>query len=40
MLADLVGVAGCTDAELLGHLRRPGPHVLAFHALDAVLGKT
>jgi hypothetical protein len=40
VLADLLEEAGLTDAELLGHLRGPGPHVLGCHALDAVLGKT
>jgi hypothetical protein len=27
LLADALEDAGCTDAELLGHLRSPGPHV-------------
>jgi hypothetical protein len=40
ILADLLEEAGATDAELLGHLRGPGPHVLGCHALDAVLGKS
>jgi hypothetical protein len=31
--------AGCTDAELLEHLRGPGPHWRGCHALDLVLGK-
>jgi hypothetical protein len=26
-LADAIEDAGCTDADLLGHLRGPGPHV-------------
>jgi hypothetical protein len=39
VLADLLEEAGCYDAELVGHLRGPGPHVLGCHALDAVLGK-
>jgi hypothetical protein len=30
--------AGCTDAELLGHLRSEGPHVRGCWALDVVLG--
>jgi hypothetical protein len=30
---------GCTDAELLGHLREPGPHVRGCFAVDAVLGR-
>jgi hypothetical protein len=36
-LADLLEATGCSDAELLGHLRGPGPHVRGCHALDAVL---
>jgi hypothetical protein len=39
VLADLLEEAGCCNADLLGHLRGPGPHVLGCHALDAVLGK-
>jgi hypothetical protein len=39
VLADLLEEAGCTDADLLGHLRGPGPHVLGCWALDSVLGK-
>jgi hypothetical protein len=39
VLADLLEEAGLTDAELLGHLRGPGPHVLGCHALDAAAGK-
>lgn len=39
VLADLLEEAGATDAQLLGHLRGPGPHALGCHALDAVLGK-
>jgi hypothetical protein len=38
-LADVLEEAGCTDAELLAHLRSPGPHVRGCFALDAVLGK-
>jgi hypothetical protein len=40
VLADAVEEAGCTDAELLGHLRSPGPHVHGCWAVDAVLGKS
>ena len=40
VLADMLEEAGCTDPELLGHLRGPGPHVLGCWALDAVLGKS
>jgi hypothetical protein len=40
ILADLLEAAGCADAELLGHLRGPGPHAKGCYALDAVLGKS
>jgi hypothetical protein len=39
VLADALDEAGCSDAELLGHLRGPGPHVRGCFAVDAVLGK-
>jgi hypothetical protein len=39
VLADALEDAGCTDAELLGHLRGPGPHVRGCWALDLILGK-
>ncbi len=39
ILADALEEAGCTDAELLGHLRLAGPHFLGCWGLDAVLGK-
>jgi hypothetical protein len=39
VLLDALEDAGCTDAELLGHLRSPGPHVRGCWALDLVLGK-
>jgi hypothetical protein len=32
--------AGCTDPELLGHLRGPGPHVRGCWAVDLVRGKS
>jgi hypothetical protein len=32
-------MAGCSDAELLGHVRSAGPRVQACYSLDAVLGK-
>ncbi len=38
-LADALEDAGCRDAELLGHLRGPGPHVRGCWAVDLVLGK-
>jgi hypothetical protein len=37
ILADALEDAGCTDAELLGHLRRSGPHVRGCWALDLFL---
>jgi hypothetical protein len=40
VLADLLEAAGLTDAELLGHLRGPGPHALGCWGLDAVLGNS
>jgi hypothetical protein len=39
MLADALEDAGCTDADLLGHCRGPGPHVRGCWALDLLLGK-
>jgi hypothetical protein len=38
-LADALEQANCSDAELLEHLRRPGPHVRGCWALDLVLAK-
>jgi hypothetical protein len=40
LLADALEEAGCTNADLLGHLRGPGPHVRGCWALDLLLGKT
>jgi hypothetical protein len=40
ILADALEDAGCTNAELLGHLRSPGPHVRGCSAVDLVLGKS
>jgi hypothetical protein len=40
LLADALEDAGCTDADLLGHLRGPGPHVRGCWAVDLVLGKS
>jgi hypothetical protein len=40
VLADALEDAGCNDAELLGHLRSPGPHVRGCWAVDLVLGKS
>jgi hypothetical protein len=39
VLADALEEAGYTDANLLGHLRGPGPHVRGCWALDLILGK-
>jgi hypothetical protein len=39
LLADALEDAGCTDADLLGHLRGGGPHVRGCWAVDALLGK-
>lgn len=36
-LGDMLAEAGCTDAELLAHLRSEGPHVRGCWALDVVL---
>jgi hypothetical protein len=38
VLADALEDAGCTDADLLNHLRGPGPHARGCHVLDALLG--
>lgn len=39
VLADALEEAGCTEAELLGHLRGPAPHVRGCWALDLILAK-
>jgi hypothetical protein len=39
VLADALEEAGCTDPEILGHLRGPGPHVRGCWAVDLLLGK-
>jgi hypothetical protein len=39
-LADCLEDAGCSDPDLLGHLRGPGPHVPGCHALDLLAGKS
>jgi hypothetical protein len=39
LLADALEDAGCGDADLLGHLRGPGPHVRGCWAVDLLLGK-
>jgi hypothetical protein len=39
ILADALEDAGCTDADVLGHCRGPGPHVRGCRVVDRVLGK-
>lgn len=39
VLADALEEAGCTDTEILGHCRGPGPHAKGCWVVDAVLGK-
>jgi hypothetical protein len=39
ILADALEDAGCTDTEILGHLRSPGPHVRGCWAVDLILSK-
>jgi hypothetical protein len=38
-LADALEQAGCHDADILGHCRRPGVHVRGCWVLDLLLGK-
>jgi hypothetical protein len=40
ILADALEEAGCTVADILGHLRSPGPHVRGCWPVDLVLGKS
>jgi hypothetical protein len=40
VLADALEEAGCTNADILSHLRGPGPHVRGCWPVDAILGKT
>jgi hypothetical protein len=40
VLADALGEAGCTDADMLGHLRGPAPHVRGCWPVDLCLGKS
>jgi hypothetical protein len=40
ILADALEDAGCDNADILGHLRGPGPHVRGCWALDLILGKS
>jgi hypothetical protein len=39
VLADALEEVGCENADLLGHLRGPGPHVRGCWALDLLLGQ-
>jgi hypothetical protein len=39
VLADALEEAGCSDAELLGHLQGPGPHARGCFVLDRLLGR-
>lgn len=39
VLADLLEEQGCQDADILGHLRGPGPHVRGCWAIDLLLKK-
>jgi hypothetical protein len=39
VLADALEEAGCSEAEILTHLRGPGPHVRGCWAVDLVLGR-
>ena len=39
ILADVLEEAGCTDADLLDHLRGPGPHARGCWAVDLILGR-
>ena len=40
VLADALEEAGCTDQDILGHLRGSGPHVRGCWAVDLILGKS
>jgi hypothetical protein len=39
VLADALEDAGCTDAQMISHLRGPGPHVRGCFAVDLLLKK-
>lgn len=38
-LADILEEAGCTNIDILTHLRSPGPHVRGCWVVDIILGK-
>jgi hypothetical protein len=40
VLADALEEAGCSDDDILGHLRGPGPHVRGCWPVDLCLGKS
>jgi hypothetical protein len=40
VLADALEEAGCGDAQILDHLRGPGPHVRGCHLVDLLTGRT
>jgi hypothetical protein len=40
VLADALEDAGCDNAELLGHLRGPGPHARGCWVVDLLLGRS
>jgi hypothetical protein len=39
VLADALEEAGCSDGEVLGHLRGPGPHVRGCWVVDLISGR-
>jgi hypothetical protein len=39
VLADALEDAGCDNADILSHLRGPGPHVRGCWVVDLLLGK-
>jgi len=39
VLADAIEYAGCTDEQILAHLRGPGPHIRGCWVIDLLLGK-
>jgi hypothetical protein len=40
ILADALEEAGCTNADILNHCRRPGEHVRGCWVVDLLLGKS
>jgi hypothetical protein len=40
VLADALEESGCTDADILTHLRGPGPHVRGCWCVDLLLNKS